>query len=143
MKLDFINAEQRLYVMPCAGGGFTCYGFDTLDRRARAVAAWCKVIPPLADLGTRGHFEQCAAIMDAGERYARKTGKRCEAELIAQLDGFEGKRVEVVDRHGERRRFWIGKSTGWMPCHLEITRRTSCGPAVTGEPFKSVQIIKE
>jgi len=48
----------------------------------------------------------------------------------------------VVDRHGERRRFRVGKSTGWMPCHLEIARCNSTGgPAVTGAPFQSVRIV--
>jgi hypothetical protein len=142
MVLDSINKEQSLYVMKC-GDGFSCYGFDVLDRKARAVAAWCKVIPPLADKGTPGHFEQCAAIMDAGARYAEKTRQRCNAELTPQLVGLEGKRVEVEDAHGERRRFWVGKSTGWMPCHLEIKNaRSSGGPAVMGAPFKSIQVIK-
>lgn len=142
MKLDSINHEQGLYVMPC-GDGFTCYGFDVLDRKARAVAAWSKVIPPLATPGTVAHFEQCAAIMEHGAKYAARTGARCDAELTAQLIGLEGRRVEVVDAHGERRRFIVGKSTGWMPCHIERANvRSSGGPAVMDAPFKDLRVIR-
>jgi len=142
MKLHSINTEQGLYVMPC-GTGFTHYGFDALDRKARAVAAWAKVIPPIAALGTAGHFDQCVQIMDYGAKYAEKTGTRCEAELVPQLVGLEGQRVEIVDRYGEQRRFIIGKSTGWLPCHIERANiRSTGGIAATGAPFKSVQVVR-
>ena len=36
MKLHSINAAQRLYVIE-SGSGFSCYGFDVLDRKARAL----------------------------------------------------------------------------------------------------------
>lgn len=63
-------------------------------------------------------------------------------EVAPQLVGLEGRRVEVVDAYGETRRFTVGRSSGWMPCHLEIARRDSNGgPAVTGAPFKSVSVI--
>lgn len=142
MKLHSINAEQGLYVMPC-GDGFSTYGFEYLDRTARAVAAWSKVIPPLATPGTEAHFEQCAAIMAHGAKYAAKTGARCDAELTLQLVGLEGARVEIVDADGKRRRFKVGKSTGWMPCHLELANsRSHGGVAVYGAPFQSVRVIR-
>ena len=56
--------------------------------------------------------------------------------------GLENKRVEVVDAYGETRRFYVGKSTGYIPIHLEISRRNSSGgPAVTGTPFKSIRVV--
>lgn len=42
--------------------------------------------------------------MDAGADHAVGTGTRCPADLTPQLKGLEGKRVEVVDGGGERRR---------------------------------------
>lgn len=144
MKLQSINEEQRLYVMPCGDDGYSCYGFDVLDAKARAVAAWSGAIPPTAEPGTAAHFEQCAAIMAHGARYAEKTGTRCDAELTPQLVGLEGCRVEVTDCDGDMRRFQVGKSTGWMPCHLELTSRTSRGGLpVMGAPFRSIRVIRQ
>jgi hypothetical protein len=142
MKLHSINAEQKLYVMH-EGEGYSCYGFDVLDRRARAVAAWSKIIPPLADLGTVGHFEQCSQIMEYGAKYAVKKGTRCEAELIPQFVGLEGKRVEITMPNGGRKRFCVGKSTGWLPCHLEImTSRSHGGSAAYFPEGATVRVIR-
>jgi len=123
-----INHEARLYVIPC-GRGFTCLGFDVADRRARAVAAWLGR-PGLmgeAEPGAPEHFAAYQACMDAGRAHHAATGVRCNAELLPVLSGLEGWRVEVTEPDGERRRFIVGKSTGWMPCHLEIARRDSTG----------------
>lgn len=143
MKLVKINTTDRLYVIQ-AGEGVTCYGFDVLDKTARAVATWSKVIPPvdlLGEIGTAGHFEQCNQILEYGAKYAAKTGTRCDYELTPQLIGLEGKNVQVIDCDGENRRFRVGRSTGWMPCHLAIEGREDGGPSVLG-PFKSVRVLK-
>ena len=80
--------------------------------------------------------------MERADSYCQRNKLRCPVELTPELTGLEGKRVEVVDRYGERRRFIVGKSTGWLPIHLEIARRNSSGgPAVTGAPFQSVRIV--
>ena len=130
MNLRRIDTESKLYVIG-DGTGWSCYGFDVLDRKARNVAMWCNVLPPSADLGTNEHFEQCRWILDRGAEYATKTGKRCNAELIPEFIGLEGKRVEVTMPEGHSYRFWIGKSTGWMPCHIErkISRSRGGGAA--------------
>jgi len=47
--------------------------------------------------------------------------------LTPELVGLEGWRVEVVTSYGETRRFYVGRSTGWQPCHVEIPRRDSKG----------------
>jgi len=54
--------------------------------------------------------------------------------LTKQLIGLEGWRVQVTDHDGEVRRFQVGKSTGWRPCHLELVNRRSAGgdPALPG-----------
>lgn len=66
---------------------------------------------------------------------------RDNSDLSPQLRGLEGWRVEVFDEMPENphagreafesasrpRRFIVGKSNGWRPCHLEISRRNSCG----------------
>lgn len=50
------------------------------------------------------------------------------SHLSPQLVGLEGWRVEATDDNGETRRFIVGKSTGWRPCHLELkSTRSACG----------------
>jgi hypothetical protein len=50
---------------------------------------------------------------------------RSDAGLSPQLVGLEGWRVEVETTYGETRRFIVGRSTGWQPCHIELRRRDS------------------
>jgi DnaJ-class molecular chaperone len=56
-----------------------------------------------------------------------------ETDLDDRLTPYyeRGERVEVREKDGTRRRFYVGKSTGWKPVYLEIARRNSSGgPAV-------------
>jgi len=124
-----INAEQGLYVIP-SGSGYSCLGFDVAERWARGVLAWLpEGARPRFDaaLGTAEHYNQYLAVMHAGGKHAVETKTRCSAQLTPQLIGLEGKRVEVTTPDGDRRRFYVGKSTGWLPIHLEIARRDSTG----------------
>jgi hypothetical protein len=74
---------------------------------------------------------------------AQRDSVRSDAGLTEQLIGLERKHVETIDRYGSIRRFWIGCSSGWIPCHIELKRRTSTsGEAVYGAPFKSIRVIK-
>lgn len=156
MKLHSINTEQGLYVMPC-GSGFSCHGFDVLDRKARSVAEWMERKAAAGDAtraaialrvaisasvpGTAEHFAACAAVMDAGRAFNAQTGERCPAELVPALIGLEGKRVEC-EHYGERVRFWVGRSTGWMPAHLMIkTRRNPGGEALSADGVRNVRVI--
>ena len=43
------------------------------------------------------------------------------------LIGLEGWRVEVTDTDGAKRRFIVGRSAGWQPCHIEIKTTRSIG----------------
>ena len=61
-----------------------------------------------------------------------------------RIDG-EAKRYLVVsnDRWNQRRRFLVGRSTGYITVHLELARRDSSGgPAVVGGPFVSVRRLE-
>ena len=142
-----INEEQRLYVIPCQGG-YTCLGFDVALDHCQRLAKWLrehgqKASAPSKDkLGTMEVYSRYQKLLSQGRKVCDEQGIRCEIELMQQLVGKEGKRVEVVDVHGEKRRFYVGKSTGWMPCHLEIARKDSTGgPAVMGTPFQSVRVV--
>lgn len=150
MKLSSINHEQRLYVME-SGKGYTCYGFDVLDHKAKAIAAWLREqprytgrpVPEIVEpLGTEEHFAACDEMFDRGGEFNRLTGIRCPAELVPALIGLEGKRVEV-DYFDERIRFNVGKSMGWMPVHLRIARADSSGgEALIADRVKNVRVIK-
>jgi hypothetical protein len=150
MKLSKINPEQRLYVIE-AGEGYSCYGFDVLDRKAKAVAAWLREQPRytgrpvpeiLGPVGTEEHFAACDEMLDRGGEFNHLTDIRCPAELVPALIGLEGKRVEA-DYFDERIRFIVGKSMGWFPVHLRIANASSSGgDALLAEHVKNVRVIK-
>jgi hypothetical protein len=157
MKLHKINKEQRLYVMPC-GGGFSCYGFDVLDRKGRELTAELAkitgnlprdlaeearvlVVPWNEGKGTKKAFNHYSALHDFARRINAATRYRFSFELSPQLVGLEGKRVEVVTLYGETRRFIVGKSTGFIPCHLEIARRDPTGGGAAEKEYKSVRVV--
>lgn len=129
---DSINEEQRLYVLK-SGDGYSCLGFDVAERWLQDVLAWLpgtarNALPQAtAAKGTREHYEFYRAVMAAGASHAAATKTRCPAQLTPQLIGLEGKRVEVLEADGAKRRFYVGKSTGWLPIHLEIANRNSTG----------------
>lgn len=137
-----LNNEQKLYVIGVAAG-ITCLGFDVCQERSIALAKWLGVEAPNSSYwGTTQGYERYRELVElCRERYLR-TKERCPCELTPQLVGLERKKVEVVDKWGETRVFWVGKSTGWIPCHLEIEKRSdSGGSAVVGAPFKSVKVL--
>ena len=146
-----LNTEQRLYVIPASHGGFSCLGFDVLAERALKLKDWlCRTssdvpawpVPEADALGTIEAYENYQALLRMAEAYCQSKHVRCPVELTPQLIGLEGKRVEVVDMDGQTRRFIVGKSTGWMPCHLEIARRDSTGGGAASGPFKSVRVVR-
>jgi hypothetical protein len=140
--LDSINHEQKLYILKC-GDGFSCLGFENAEKKRATVQAWLGSPPIEAPaLGTPEHFAAYEQAMKDGANFAAKTGQRCLLELSPLLVGLEGKRVEVTTPSGEKSRFYVGRSTGWMPCHLEIkTRRATGGGAVYVPEGSSVRVL--
>lgn len=136
-----INHEQRLYVQR-SEAGYSCLGFDVVERKIAAVAAWAGLEVQPHEPGTVGAYDEYLRIMALGAHHSGVTRLRCEAELDPQLVGLEGKIVEVVDNEGETRRFRVGKSTGWMPIHLEIERGDPTGGPGAMGPYKSVRAVK-
>ena len=73
---------------------------------------------------------------------AEREAARDNSALTAQLVGLEGWRVEVVDMFGQSRRFIVGKSTGWCPCHLEVLTRRSRGGGSADKWYRTVRRIE-
>ncbi len=67
---------------------------------------------------------------------------RGNANISPQLIGLEGKRVEVTTEYGETRRFWVGKSTGWQPCHIELHNTRSHGGPPAERHYASVRVVR-
>lgn len=70
---------------------------------------------------------------------AQRATLRDNSGLTKQLIGLEGWRVEVKTTYGETRRFIVGKSTGWRPCHLEIANRRSMGGGAAEKEYAEVR----
>lgn len=141
-RLASINRDQRLYVLHC-GTGYTCLGFDVCEERKGKLATELGVKLAGHRIGTRAAYTEYRRLVEIAGQRNRSTGWRSESELTPQLKGLEGHKIEVVTSWGERHRFIVGKSTGFIPCHLALCRRDSSGgPAVVGAPFKSVRRLE-
>ncbi len=148
-----INEEQELYVIPSYHNGkvsgYSCLGFDYLLQCANSVADWLisegqqATRIPAEGRGTPRAYGAYLALMSQGSAYNQRTGRRCNGELEPQLTGLENKRVEVTYDDGRTERFWVGKSSGWMPCHLEVKRRDSSGGCAVCGPYKSVRVVSD
>lgn len=124
--LHSINTAQRLYVL-AYGNGYSCLGFDVAERKRVAVREWLGLPVDVEEVGTLAHWRSYEDAMGLGAAHNQATKKRCPADLEPDLIGLEGRRVEVTAPDGTRSRFYVGKSSGWMPCHLAIKRRDSTG----------------
>ena len=121
-----VNNEQRLYVIPC-DGGYSCHGFDVVERLISSYAQESGLPLPVGQAGTPERYAQYLQLCRDMYEIHEKTGKRFNCELVPEFIGREGERVEVETLDGEKYRFYIGKSTGHIPIHLEIKRRDSTG----------------
>lgn len=124
--LNSINRTQRLYVMK-AGHGYSCLGFDVCEKRRAAILQWLGMPVETMRKGTKKHYAAYRAACDMAKARYDATGQKCPAELTPALRGLEGRRVAIVKDGEEISRFWVSRSNGWMPCHIEISRRGSSG----------------
>lgn len=143
MPLQSVNYKDKMFILSC-GDGFSCLGFDVCMDRTLVLAHELGEMarPVIVDYGTPRAYAEYERLCEIGAKHSAKTGWRSKACLTPQLVDLEGYRVEVVDCYGETRRFQVGKSDGWMPCHIELRDvKSSGGIAVTGAPFKRVRKV--
>ncbi len=141
-----LNKSQKLYVID-NGKYVSCLGFDVLERRCNALDAELSAKGILLTVpfkrATIRRYKQYQERLELARYLHETTGWRSQSELTPQLIGLEGRRVEVVTSYGETIRFQVGRSTGFIPCHLEIARSNSSGgSAISGAPFQSVRVIR-
>jgi len=67
----------------------------------------------------------------------KKAVLRDLSDLSPQLMGLDGWRVQVAE-NGITRRFIVGRSTGWRPCHLELKTKRSHGGGPASKHYDSV-----
>jgi hypothetical protein len=92
--------------------------------------------------GTLDVYNSYIEVCRLGEARYAAIGHPCPILLTPSLVGYEGQWVRVYEQHGRRRKFIVGRSTGWLPVHLEIKdRRAYSGHPVTGTPFRSVRVL--
>lgn len=137
-----LNNKDNLFVIGTSSG-FTCLGFDVCQERSETMAKWLGIEAPNHSYwGTTNGYQRFQELVEMCRERSERTDKICPCELTPQLIGREGKRVEVIDKWNEKRRFIVGRSMGWMPCHIERkTKRSIGGGAVMGAPFKSVRVV--
>jgi hypothetical protein len=136
-----IDPNQELYVIH-QGDGYSCLGFDVCLERIERYALNLFTDPPTVVRGSRDAYDTMRVLMDALKKVYDETGEQAVADLNMQLLGLEGCRVEVVTQYNEIRRFIVGKSTGWLPIHLELARRDSSGGPGADREYKSVRVIE-
>lgn len=136
-----VNRKSKLYVIPC-GQGYSCLGFQVCADRVKRLASELGADSKLSRLGSLKNYHELQRLQALAAERNRATGWRARCELSPQLVGLEGRRVEVVTTYGETRRFQVGKSTGFNPIHLEVSRRNSMGGVGAERHYKSVRVIR-
>ena len=142
MKNVTINKQSKLFVIPCGKNGYSCLGFEVLEKRFKALSDEIGYKPVSKMKGTILRYNEYQSLIEFCRKKNIATGWKSNSELIPEFIGKEGKRVEVVTSYGEINRFIIGRSTGFIPCHLEIKKVNSTGGgSVCGYPFKRITFL--
>ena len=143
-----VDHKRGLYILQTEEY-YSTHGIDVVQRRSENIIKWIKgkgeePIYKMVEYATVHAYEQYKAIMNQAQEFCKKNNIQCEIELEAQLIGLEGKRVEVIDKYGEKRRFWVGRTTGWLPGHIELSKSNSSGGfLVMGTPFQKITVIRD
>jgi hypothetical protein len=65
--------------------------------------------------------------------------------LTPQLEGLEGKRVEVEDMYGQVRRFWVRRNhpSAQIRIHLEVKTIRSLGGFAADPEYRRVTMVRD
>lgn len=142
INADYFGPGDGVYVIP-EGGGYSTLGFDVCLDRIDRYALELEVDKPQPQRGTMQAYNVMRGLIEALRLRYEQTGEKSVAELSPQLNELEGWRVAVVRENGERDRFVVGRSTGWMPCHLELRTRISSGGVAADKSYRLVEPIEK
>lgn len=137
-----LNHDQQLFVID-SGNGYSCLGFKVCNDRIEKLCTELGVTPVNPTIGTLDQYQTYTDLVDIARRKNVETGWRSSSELNPKLIGLEGKRIECT-YFGERKRFTVGKSMGFIPCHLILkTSNSHGGEAVLSNPkhLKNIRVI--
>lgn len=121
-----INMKDKLYVKN-SDKGYFCMGFDNVDRIGKGLAKELSVKWEKVRKGTKKHYNQYCKMVDLASKKHIQNGFRSETCLTKSFKGLEGKRIKVTLKNAKQKRFWVGHSTGFIPCHLMVPRIDSTG----------------
>ena len=140
-----ISNEQKLYLRHDSKGVHPIgwYVVERLTKVMEEEMNFTDSRPQNLEPGTIKAYDWYAFLLRKAELYHERNKTKSKMWLTEELIGFEGQLVEVVDRDGKKSRFWVGISSGWAPCHLELKgKRSKSGPGVMGAPYKSVRKLQ-
>lgn len=118
------------YVIRAQDGRVETLPWDVCLLRLERYASNLHIEMPRAARGTVAAYDTMRILQDALRAEYERTGEQAIAELSPLLIGVEGRAVEVETLDGERRRFVVARSNGFMPHHIELRHD---GPAVRAE----------
>lgn len=72
----------------------------------------------------------------------QRDSMRDNSELNKSLFPFKGCRVEATNENGITSRFWVGQSTGWIPCTLIIHNTRSLGGDPAYGVYSNIKVIR-
>jgi hypothetical protein len=129
-----LNKESRLYNIHCQDG-YSCLGFEVLEKRMAALGEELQIIIEPVEAGTVDRYNQYQKLIEVAAGRNKLNGWRSQSELTPELIGLEGKKVKVTHKwpsgETETVQFIVGKSTGFIPCHLELeSKNPNSGGAV-------------
>lgn len=153
INADYFGPGDGVYVIK-NDGGTSCLGFDvTLDRLERYALDLFQNVEQVDELMARMKpqrgemvvYDRMRELQSALIERSQATGEKPLADLTPQLIGLEGCRVEVEDKNGDgtTRRFIVGRSTGPIPCHLEISRTSAVGGYPARREYERVRIVEQ
>lgn len=137
-----LNHDQQLFVIH-TGNGYTCLGFKVCNDRIEKLCSELNITAVNTTIGTVDQYQTYTELVDIVRRKNVETGWRSSSELNPKLIGLEGKKIECT-YFGERKRFTVGKSTGFIPCHLILkTSNSHGGEAVLSDSkyIKNIRVI--